>query len=105
MGFCREPPTLERDGTVGATTSTVLHHMNPVSTSVPERTCRSYNGTLCRAKLRGKGWLRRVMKLLETELEKNQPISWAAQPAITALLPLFYEHADTPAMIKHGMGS
>ena len=45
---------------------------------------------------------------------KDEPLSWAAchaslqspmvePPAIIRLLPLFYEHADTPAMIKHGM--
>ena len=120
MGICREPPTLVREGTVmepllpPSYTTVPAVALNPASTSVPERTCRSYNGTLCRAKLREEGWLRKVMELLETDLEKNQPISWAAHhaslqppildpPAITALLPLFCEHADTPAMIKHGM--
>ena len=43
----------------------------------------------------------------------NDAVTWAAyhaltqieedQPALTALLPLFYEKAATPAIVKHGM--
>ena len=85
--------------------------LNASLTSVPKRNCQTFSGSLDRALVRGKCWLELV---LETELQKDNPISWAAHhaslqsprkdpPAITALLPLFYEHADTPAMIKHGM--
>ncbi len=67
-----------------------------------------------RATVREDGWLEEVSKLLPTELTKLHSIAWAAHhaklqpevlnlPAITALLPLFYEKADSPAMIRHGM--
>ena len=47
-------------------------------------------------------------------MTKSHSIAWAAHhaklqpevldlPAVTALLPLFYKKADSPAMIKHGM--
>ncbi len=121
MGICREPLSLGREIAMKepllpqSYTTVPAVALNAASTSVPERECQSFNGdTLCRAKLREESWLKKVMDLLETELEKKQPISWAAYhanlqppmldpPAITALLPLFCEHADTPAMIKHGM--
>ena len=84
------------------------------TTSVPERNCQNFTSTLSRSKLREDGWLKVVLELLETKLEKRQRVTWAAYhatlqppmvvpPAITALLPLFCEHADSPAMIKHGM--
>ena len=48
------------------------------------------------------------------ELARDDAIAWAAchalqqapsedPPALCALLPLFYEKASTPAMVKHGM--
>ena len=57
-------------------------------------------------------WLKDVIELLDSDGE--DPISWAAfhaacetlrtdVPSITTMLPLFYEKADTPAMIKHCM--
>ena len=69
---------------------------------------------MSRAKLREDGWLKAVLELLETKLEKKQHVTWAAYqatlqppmvdpPTITALLPLFCEHPDSPAMFKHGM--
>jgi hypothetical protein len=56
-------------------------------------------------------WLKHVMELLDSDDEKH--ISWAAfraacetlptnLPAITTMLPLFYEKVDTP-VIKHCM--
>ena len=55
-------------------------------------------------------WLKHVMKLLDSDSE--QQMSWSAfhaaceapstvLPANTAMLPLFRENADTPAMVKH----
>ncbi|MES9881369.1 MAG: hypothetical protein ABW185_10860, partial [Sedimenticola sp.] len=59
-------------------------------------------------------WLQNAVELLATETITDEAVAWAAfhaknQPpmldpaAIIALLPLFFEKADTPAMIKHGM--
>ena len=62
-----------------------------------------------------KDWIKHSMELLKMEtLRKGQPISWAAYhaslqppaehlPSIIALLPLFLEKADSPAMVKHGL--
>ena len=55
-------------------------------------------------------WLKHVMKLLDSDGE--QQMSWSAfhaaceasstvLPANTAMIPLFRENADTPAMVKH----
>ena len=88
--------------------------LNNLSASVPQRSCKDFGGLLQRAKIREDGWLDEVSKLLKEELKKGHSISWAAYhaklqpemvdpPVITALLPLFYEKADSPAMIKHGM--
>ena len=55
-------------------------------------------------------WLKHVMTLLDADGE--QQMSWSAfhaaceapstvLPANTAMLPLFRENADTPAMVKH----
>ena len=60
-------------------------------------------------------WVEYSYKLLDLELVSSQnTVSWAAYhasqqqqlvniPAIAALLPLFFEKAETPAMVKHGM--
>ena len=60
-------------------------------------------------------WLDHALsKLSNDDTSAEDCMTWAAyhsrnqqktndQSAITALLPLFYEKADTPAMIKHGM--
>ena len=52
-------------------------------------------------------------KLDEGSVSYSETVTWAAYhasiqteedpPALTALLPLFYEKAPTPAMVKHGM--
>jgi hypothetical protein len=52
-------------------------------------------------------------KLDEESVTSGDTLAWAAfhasaqtkedPPALTALLPLFYEKAATPAMVKHGM--
>ena len=55
-----------------------------------------------------------LSKLSNDDVSAEDSITWAAyhsknhqqmndRPAIAALLPLFYEKADTPAMMKHGM--
>ena len=54
-----------------------------------------------------------LIKLVQETVSSNDAVTWAAyhastqieedQPALTALLPLFYEKAATPAMVKHGM--
>ena len=55
-----------------------------------------------------------LTRLEKEKLTTNDAIAWAAYyaalqppiedlPALRALLPLFYEKAATPAMIKHGM--
>ena len=55
-----------------------------------------------------------LSKLSNDDVSAEDSITWAAYhsknkqqmndpPTITALLPLFYEKADTPTMIKHGM--
>ncbi len=60
-------------------------------------------------------WMSHALtKLSKDDVTAEDCIAWAAYhssnllptndlPAITALLPLFYEKADTPAMVKHGM--
>jgi len=73
-------------------------------------------GKLTQAKLKEKQWLDHAMILLEKEqVKEGDIIAWSpyhasqenisdyAQPAVTQLLPLFYEKAATAAMIKHGM--
>ena len=55
-----------------------------------------------------------LTKLSNDDVSAEDSIGWAAYhsshqqqtnnlPATTALLPLFYEKADTPPMVKHGM--
>ena len=67
------------------------------------------------AKAKEKGWVDYSTELLDKEdLNGEDKIMWSAyhavwetltnDPPVTfALLPLFYEKASTPAMIKHGM--
>ena len=106
IGICREPLTFDRGVTVKEPVlpqsySTVpAVALNAALTSVPKRNCRSFSGALDRANVREEGWLEQVRELLKTEL-KDKQISWAAyhaslqspivdQPAIIALLPLFF---------------
>ncbi len=81
---------------------------------MPVRLCFEFHGNLESARLQEQKWLKRAMMALESTMEEYQPISWASfhascqpdvlnQSATTALLPLFYEKADSPAMIKHAM--
>ena len=64
-----------------------------------------------------KCWVEHALKELNKDnLTSKDAIAWAAYhsseqpiekdpPAISALLPLFYEKAATPVMIKHGMNA
>ena len=65
-------------------------------------------------KQREESWVEHsLIKLVQETISSNDAVTWTAyhastqieedQPALTALLPLFYEKAATPAMVKHGM--
>ena len=73
-------------------------------------------GNLNKAMAQEKHWLDHAMMLIEKkEVEENDDIAWSAYhasqedpsdavlPALTQLMPLFYEKAASAAMIKHGM--
>lgn len=89
--------------------------LNQSKATVMQRQCESFSGNLEQhGKLREKQWLENAFELLKTDLESNKPLTWSSfhasrqsqaitPPVITALLPLFTEKADTPAMIKHAM--
>ena len=66
------------------------------------------------AKARENSWIMHALTLLKEELSRKDAIAWAAYhalqqtpaedpPALCALMPLFYEKAATPAMVRHGM--
>ena len=89
--------------------------LNHADVSVPKVKITENKETLKRELFREKMWVEYACKLLDQELVSSQStVSWAAYhasqqqqlvniPAIIALLPLFLEKADTPAMVKHGM--
>ena len=89
--------------------------LNHADVSVPNVEITENKETLKRGLIREKMWVEYACKLLDQELVSSQnTVSWAAYhasqqqqlvniPAITALLPLFSEKADTPAIVKHGM--
>ena len=89
--------------------------LKTTATSVPERQMHEVNSTAEDFKLQEKGWVEHTLqKLNKNGLTSEDCIVWAAYhsskqqveknpPALSALLPLFYEKAATPAMIKHGM--
>lgn len=70
---------------------------------------------LCEAQSKEKCWSEHALTLVEKEeLTSEDGLVWAAYhalqqapikdpPAVCVLLPLFYEKAATPAMVKHGM--
>ena len=91
--------------------------LNTTSVSVPacNMTAMGRNGSLDEAK-EGEGrWVSHALVQLDKDVVRAEDtITWAsyhsntlqqenAHPAISTLLPLFYEKADSPAMIKHGM--
>ena len=71
--------------------------------------------SLDEAKAKEDSWVQHSLALVEKEeLARDDAIAWAAYhalqqapsedpPALCALLPLFYEKAATPGMVKHGM--
>ena len=88
--------------------------LNESKASVPARLCYEFHGNLENGILREQQWLKNALMVLESTMEEYKPMSWASfhanlqpdvhiQPATTALLPLFHEKADSPAMIKHAM--
>ena len=82
---------------------------------VPVCHIKHVHSSLEDAKAKEMGWIKHALQLLDKEkLCREDAISWAAYhaslqspvhdpTALCALLPLFYEKAATPAMIKHGM--
>ncbi len=86
--------------------------LNASNTSVPQKSSLSsvsdHDLGRGRGMVKEDSWLKHVIELLDSDDEKH--ISWAAfhaacetlptdLPAITIMLPLFYEKANTPAMI------
>lgn len=90
---------------------------NPNTVSCPPRSCQSdgENGNFTQSKVQEIAWLEHgCAKLKSAEITAEDTVTWSSfhskmhrdsnnPPGITSLLPLFYEKADTPAMIKHGM--
>ena len=88
--------------------------LNQSRAAVMERICENISGNLVHGMLQEIKWLNNSLDLLQSDWESNKPMTSASfhasfqfpvmtPPAITALLPLFNEKADTPAMIKHAM--
>ena len=88
--------------------------LNQSRAAVMERICENITGNLVDGMLQEIKWLNNSLDLLQSDWESNKPMTWASfhasfqlpvmtPSAITALLPLFNEKADTPAMIKHAM--
>ena len=88
--------------------------LNESKASVSARLCYEFHGNLENGILREQQWLKNALMVLESTMEEYKSMSWASfhanlqpdvhiQPATTALLPLFHEKADSPAMIKHAM--
>ena len=90
-------------------------YLKPSSTAVPKAVTSPLEGHLTTEMVKETSWVEQGIGLLQVkELEKGQAISWAAYhasiqpeihdpPSIIAMLPLFFEKADSPAMIKHGL--
>jgi len=92
--------------------------LNTSKVSVPEvsKAVPPKADQMVEAEIKERNWLSHSTQLLGAEeLQKDDAISWSAfhasslesstevHPALTQLLPLFYEKAATAAMIKHGM--
>ena len=102
-------------------TSPLLHTSTSVSATADttvSTTADSVGPTLAsldEAKAKESSWVKHSLTLVEKEeLARHDKIAWSAchallqapsedPPALCALLPLFYEKAATPAMVKHGM--
>ena len=89
--------------TADTTVSTTGDSVSPTLASLDE------------AKAKENSWVKHSLTLVDKEeLARDDTIAWFAchallqepyedPPALCALLPLFYEKAATPAMVKHGM--
>ena len=99
-----------------ATVPAVAFKKEKVSIPEPPNVTMTIKGTLDEAISQEKCWLNHAMRLMEKEeVEEKDVVAWSAyhaskeilsdnvQPALTQLLPLFYEKAATAAMVKHGM--
>ena len=85
------------------------------SVAVPKCHMSSLDSCIEKAKEQEEEWTNAAIELLPSEqLSSKSNISWSAHhasrqaptddfPAVRALLPLFYEKSNSPAMIKHGM--
>ena len=89
-------------------------NMNASSATLPQRKMEDYKDHLQPAIAAESAWIENAMPLMRERILNEQAVLWAAYhaklqpqvldpPAIIALLPLFFEKADTPAMIKLGM--
>ena len=84
-------------------------------TVIPESRMRQYKGMFEKALSEEQLWLDYAMEMMDSSTYREDVnVTWSAfhasrqashgsTPAITALLPLFDEKADTPSMVKHGM--
>ena len=88
--------------------------MNASSTTLPQWKMEDCKDHLQPAIATESAWIENAMPIMRERILNEQAILWAAfhaklqpqvldPPSIIALLPLFFEKADTPAMIKHGM--
>ena len=88
--------------------------LNTSKAVVPARDMKEIVSRMAEAKRSEEQWVvHSLEKLDEESVTSGDTLAWAAfhasaqteedPPALTALLPLFYEKAATPAMVKHGM--
>ena len=121
-GDCRPPLTVPPTGNQKHHLPESYGNVPPVSltattVSVPiTNQLSSFEGNLGPAMAQENSWLEHGQQKLQGTLTSTDKIAWAAyhstirqdsqqhSPAtVRALLPLFYEKAATPAMVKHGM--
>ena len=88
--------------------------LNTSKAVVPARDMKEIVSRMAEAKRSEEQWVvHSLEKLDEESVTSGDTLAWGAfhasaqteedPPALTALLPLFYEKAATPAMVKHGM--
>ena len=89
-------------------------NMNAASATLPQRKTEDYKDHLQPVIAAESAWIENAMPLMRERILNEQAVLWAAyhaklqpqvldSPAIIALLPLFFEKSDIPAMIKLGM--
>lgn len=112
-----QPPGTEHHGLPKSYATVPTVALNTSSVSVPACNLTPVQGevSVYEAKWQEGRWVSHALsKLSNDDVSAEDSITWAAYhsknkqqmndpPTITALLPLFYEKADTPTMIKHGM--